>query len=140
MTTFLSFVALTVVVLLTLGRLVTPPREKKPWRSFKLDDYGATMRRGVVLLLDGGARARWRMEALHNQANYSEKGRNDGDRPPTDETEHPPEQIPPGAIPPHLRKPGDGPQYRPDSFPSPRPASDADDASDDGEGPTQPRR
>jgi hypothetical protein len=140
MTSFLSFVALGVVLLLIMGRLVTPPREKKPWRSFSLDDYGTTMGRGIGLLLDGGARNRWRLEALHNQATYSEKGRNDGDRPPTDETDHPPEQIPPGAIPPHLRKPGGGPQYRPDSFPSPRPPSDSDEASDEGEGPAQPPR
>jgi len=138
MSTFLSFVVLGVLMLLFLGRLVTPPREKKPWRSFKLDDYGATMRRGVVLLLDGAARNRWRMEALHNQATYSEKGRNDGDRPPTDEAEHPPEQIPPGAIPPHLRSPDGGPQYRPDGFQPP--TADSDRPWDDGEGSSQPRQ
>ena len=139
MTTFLTFIAMGMVMLLLLGRIATPPAHKKRWRSFQLDDYGATMRRGVVVLLDAGARNRWRMDALHEQSKYSEKGRMDGDRLPTDETEHPPEQIPPGAIPPHLRAPGNGPQYRPDSY-RPPPTEASDDPWADGDGPSQPRQ
>ncbi|MGB7449919.1 MAG: hypothetical protein WA892_12435 [Ornithinimicrobium sp.] len=137
--TFIAFVALAVVMLLFLGRVVTPRSQKKPWRSFQLDDYGATLRRGVVVLLDAGARNRWRMDALHQQSSYSEKGRMDGDRLPTDETEHPPEQIPPGAIPPHLRDPGGGPQYRPDSL-RPPPTEAREEPSPDDEDPSQPRQ
>ncbi len=123
---FLTFVTMAVILLIILGKAVTPRSEKKPVWRWKLDDYGAALRRGIVLLLDAGARNRWRMEALHNQANYSERGRMDGDRLPTDEAPHPPEQIPPGAIPPHLRAPGAGPQYRPDGW-----VASADDEGDD---------
>ncbi|CAN5464177.1 hypothetical protein BH23ACT6_BH23ACT6_05950 [soil metagenome] len=100
MTSFLAFVALGVVLLFALGRAVTPrPKKKRIW-AMNLDDYGATLIRGVGLFAAAGARNRWKMNNIQKQAGYSERGHNDGDRLPTDATEQPPEQIPPGAFPP----------------------------------------
>ncbi len=114
--TLLYFVVAAFVLLLLLGRAVTPQSKKKPLYRWQLDDYGATLVRGVRLLSDAGARNRWRLEAMQNQANYSEKGRMDGDRLPTDHAPHPREQMPPGAIPPHLRPAEGQPKFRPDDW------------------------
>ncbi|MGB3830106.1 MAG: hypothetical protein WA962_15160 [Ornithinimicrobium sp.] len=124
----LSFVVMALVMLLVLGAAVTPRSQKKPVYRWQLDDYGAALRRGIVLLLDAGARNRWRMENLHKQSGYSERGRMDGDRLPTDEAPHPREQMPPGAMPPHLRPPEGQPKYRPDDW------TGAGDPADDDDG------
>ncbi|MGC1207512.1 MAG: hypothetical protein WA880_06095 [Ornithinimicrobium sp.] len=113
---FLYFLVAVFVSLLLLGRAVTPRSQKKRFHRMQLDDYGMTLIRGVRLLSDAGARNRWRMENLQKQADYSEKGRMDGDRLPTDHAPHPREQMPPGAIPPHLRPLGGQPMFRPDDW------------------------
>ncbi|MGB5952351.1 MAG: hypothetical protein WBG57_07545 [Ornithinimicrobium sp.] len=100
MTTFFAFVALGWLFLFALGRAVTPRSKKKRIWAMKFDDHGATLIRGFMLFAQAGARNRWKMENLQKQAGYSERGRNDGDRLPTDATAQPPEQIPPGAFPP----------------------------------------
>ncbi len=126
----LYFVVGGMIMLLILGNAVTPRSKKKPLYRWQLDDYGATLIRGFRLLADAGARNRWRMENLHNQSGYSEKGRMDGDRLPTDEAPHPREQIPPGAIPPHLRTAEGQPKYRPDDWAGVEDSDD--DEPDDG--------
>jgi len=121
----LWFVVLGVIALLLMGVAVTPKSKKKPVWRWTLDDYGATLVRGARLFGDAGARNRWRMDSMHKQQFYSERGRMDGDRLPTDKAEHPPEQIPPGSIPPHLRQPGNEIQYRPKDWET---GTDDDDA------------
>ncbi|MGB3185001.1 MAG: hypothetical protein WBB15_03960 [Ornithinimicrobium sp.] len=100
MTTILAFLTLGTLLLFGLGRAVTPRSKKKPIYKMNLDDHGATLLRGVLLFGAAGARNRWKMENLQKQADYTERGHNDGDRAPTDHVEQPPEQIPPGAFPP----------------------------------------
>lgn len=112
----LYFVVTAIIILMILGNAVTPRSKKKPLYRWQLDDYGANLVRGLRVFSDAGARNRWRMEMMQNQADYSEKGRMDGDRLPTDHAPHPREQMPPGAIPPHLRGPEGHPKYRPDDW------------------------
>lgn len=113
---FLWFLVLGVIMLLFMGVAVTPKPKKKPVWRWSLDDYGATLVRGLRLFGDAGARNRWRMDSMHKQRGYSERGRMDGDRLPTDQEAHPPEQIPPGAIPPHLRGSGNEMKFRPEDW------------------------
>lgn len=105
----LLFVVLAFVGLVALGRFVTPYAERKPLRSWSLDDYGRSIGRALKIFTTAGNNNAFRMDRMHKEA-----GRKPGVHPeglrivegPLDESEHDPRRRDP-----------DSPFYDPDAEP-----------------------
>jgi hypothetical protein len=101
---FLLFVVLAFLALLALGRFVTPHSQRTPMLTWGLEDYGATVLRGLGVLGAAGARNAHRMDRMHEEAKRDPKREPEGleivDGPYLDDPDDP-RGKPDGWVPPH---------------------------------------
>ncbi len=65
---FLTFMVLGALLLIMLGRFVSPYSTRRPVRTWGLEDYGTHLMRGLGVFLSAGERNAYRMDRMHEEA------------------------------------------------------------------------
>lgn len=65
---FLAFVTLGAILLVMLGRFVSPYSTRRPVRTWGLEDYGVHLMRGLGVFFSAGERNAYRLDRMHEEA------------------------------------------------------------------------
>lgn len=64
----LTFMVLGALLLMMLGRFVSPYSTRRPVRTWGLEDYGTHLMRGLGVFFSAGERNAYRMDRMHEEA------------------------------------------------------------------------